>query len=164
LNMRKNFVIAFGIGVVCVAIAVWWVVYMQRGAHIDLPGKVLKVRTAPLDEASAVAVVDFRVSNPADYPFVVRTVTVAMEDGSGAESVGQTISEVDARQVFQAIPLLGQKYNDTLLMRDTIPPHNSWDRMVAARFEAPDAKLQARKRFVVRVEEVDGKVFELSEK
>ncbi|MGA2267894.1 MAG: hypothetical protein ABSH44_05430 [Bryobacteraceae bacterium] len=162
--MRKNFVIAFGIGVVCVAIAVWWVVYMQRGAHIDLPGKVLKVRTAPLDEASAVAVVDFRVSNPADYPFVVRTVTVAMEDGSGAESVGQTISEVDARQVFQAIPLLGQKYNDTLLMRDTIPPHNSWDRMVAARFEAPDAKLQARKRFVVRVEEVDGKVFELSEK
>jgi hypothetical protein len=161
--MRKNFLIAFGIGVVCIAIAAWWVVHMQRGAYIDLPGKVLKVRTAPLDEASAVAVVDFRVANPADYPFVVRTVTVAMEDNSGAESVGQTVSETDARQVFQAIPLLGQKFNDTLLMRDSLPPHNSWDRMVAARFEVPVSKLEARKRLIVRIEEVDGKVFDLSE-
>jgi hypothetical protein len=136
---------------------------MQRGAYIDLPGKVLKVRTAPLDEGSAVAVVDFRVSNPADYPFVVRTVNVAMEDNLGAESVGQTVSELDARQLFQAIPLLGQKFNDTLLMRDSVPPHNSWDRMVAARFEVPESKLEARKRLVVRIEEVDGKVFDLPE-
>jgi hypothetical protein len=162
--MSKNFLIAFGIGMGCVAIVAWWVVHMQRGAYIDLPGKVLKVRTAPLDEASAVAVVDFRVSNPADYPFVVRTVTVAMEDSSGAESVGETVSELDARQVFQAIPLLGQKFNDTLLMRDSVPPHNSWDRMVAVRFEVPESKLEARKRLVVRIEEVDGKVFDLSEK
>ena len=137
---------------------------MQRGAYVDLPGKVLKVRTAPLDEASAVAVIDFRVTNPADYPFVVRTVTVAMEDSAGGESPGVTVSEVDARQVFQAIPLLGQKFNDTLMMRDSIPPHSSWDRMVAARFEVPEARLEARKRLVVRVEEVDGKIFDLSEK
>jgi hypothetical protein len=162
--MSKNFLIALGIGVVCVAIAVMWVVHMQRGAYIDLPGKVLKVRTAPLDEASAVAVVDFRVTNPADYPFVIRKVTMAMEDSAGNESEGQTVSEVDARQLFQVIPLLGQKFNDTLLMRDSIPPHNSWDRMVAARFEVPESKLEARKRLVVRIEEVDGKVFDLSDK
>jgi hypothetical protein len=162
--MRKNFLIAFGIGIVCIALGAWLVVYLNRGAYVDLPGKVLKVRTAPLDETSAVAVVDFRVSNPANYPFVVRTVTVAMEDSSGAESVGQTVSELDARQLFQAIPLLGQKFNDTLLMRDSIPPHNAWDRMVAVRFEVPHSKLEARKRLVVRIEEVDGKVFDLSEK
>ena len=162
--MRKNFLIAFGIGIVCIGIAAWWVVYMQRGAYIDLPGKVLKVRTAPLDEASAVAVIDFRVTNPADYPFVVRKVTVAMEDSSGSEAEGQTVSEVDARQLFQVIPLLGQKFNDTLLMRDSVPPHGSWDRMVAARFEVPESKLEARKRLVVRIEEIDGKVFDLSEK
>jgi hypothetical protein len=78
--------------------------------------------------------------------------------------VGQTVSELDARQLFQAIPLLGQKFNDTLLMRDSIPPHNAWDRMVAVRFEVPHSKLEARKRLVVRIEEVDGKVFDLSEK
>ena len=161
--MSKNFLIAFGIGIVCIGMAAMWVVHINRGAYIDLPRKVLKVRTAPLDEASAVAVLDFRVSNPADYPFVVRKVTVAMEDNSGAESEGQTVSEVDARQLFQVIPLLGQKFNDTLLMRDSIPPHSSWDRMVAARFEVPQSKLEARKRLVVRIEEVDGKVFDLSE-
>jgi hypothetical protein len=161
--MSKNFLIAFGIGIVCIAIAAWWVVHINRGAYIDLPGKVLKVRTAPLDEASAVAVLDFRVSNPADYPFVIRKVTVVMEDNVGAESEGQTVSEVDARQLFQVIPLLGQKFNDTLLMRDSIPPHDSWDRMVAARFEVPESTLEARKRLVVRIEEVDGKVFDLSE-
>jgi hypothetical protein len=162
--MSKNLLIGFGIGILCVAIVAWWVIHMQRGAYIDLPGKVLKVRTAPLDEASAVAAIDFRVSNPADYPFVVRKVTVAMEDSAGNESEGQTVSEVDARQLFQVIPLLGQKFNDTLLMRDSIPPHTSWDRMVAARFEVPESKLEARKRLVVRIEEVDGKVFDLSEK
>jgi hypothetical protein len=162
--MSKNLLIGFGIGILCVAIVALWVVHMQRGAYIDLPGKVLKVRTAPLDEASAVAAIDFRISNPADYPFVVRKVTVAMEDSTGNESEGQTVSEVDARQLFQVIPLLGQKFNDSLLMRDSIPPHTSWDRMVAARFEVPQSKLEARKRLVVRIEEVDGKVFDLSEK
>jgi len=162
--MSKNFLMAFGIGIVCIAIAALWVVHMQRGAYIDLPGKILKVRTAPLDEASTVAVLDFRVSNPADYPFVVRKVTVALQDSAGAESEGQTVSEVDARQLFQVIPLLGQKFNDTLLMRDAIPPHSSWDRMVAARFEVPESALQARKRLIVRIEEVDGKVFDLSDK
>jgi hypothetical protein len=162
--MNKNFLIAFGIGVVCIALAALWVVHMQRGAYIDLPGKVLKVRIAPLDEESSVAVVDFRVSNPADYPFVIRKVTMALEDSAGNESEGQTVSEVDARQLFQVIPLLGQKFNDTLLMRDSIPPHTSWDRMVAARFEVPESKIEARKRLVVRIEEVDGKVFDLPDK
>jgi hypothetical protein len=162
--MSKNFLIAFGIGVVCIAAAVWWMVHINRGAYVDLPGKVLKVRTAPLDEGSAVAAIDFRVSNPADYPFVVRKVTVAMEDNAGNESEGRTVSEIDARQLFQVIPLLGQKFNDTLLMRDSIPPRTSWDRMVAARFEVPESKLQARRRLVVRIEEVDGKSFDLSEK
>jgi hypothetical protein len=36
--------------------------------------------------------------------------------------------------------------------------------MVSARFEVPESKLEARKRLIVRVEEVDGKVFDLSEK
>lgn len=156
--------IAFGAGVVAVAILVAGILYMQRGAHVDLPGTILKVRTAPLDETSSVVVLDFRASNPADYPFVVRDVTVSMEDKAGIAREGQTISEVDAKRVFEAVPLLGQKYNDSLRMRDRIQPHASGDRMVAARFEVPAAQLDARKRFLVRIEEVDGKIVEISEK
>src|SRR5271157_1776462 len=162
--MSKNFAIAFAVGIACIAIAVACIFYMQRGAHIDLSGKTLKVRTTPLDENSSLVVVDFRLNNPADYPFMVRSVTVVMEDAAGAQTEGQTVSEPDAKRVFAGIPMLGQKYNDTLIMRDKLPPHTTWDRMVAARFEAPESKLQARKRFLVRIEEVDGKIVEIPEK
>lgn len=162
--MNKTFLIAFAGGLACLALVVAGVLYMQRGAHIDLPGKILKVRTAPLDENSAIAVFDFRITNPADYTWEVRTVTVAMEDRGGNRSDGTVVSEVDAKQLFAAMPVLGQKFNDTLILRDKIPPHTSQDRMVAARFEVPEAKLESRKRFVIQVEEVDGKVVEYSDR
>jgi len=162
--MKSNFAIAFGIGIACIAAIVLGIFYMQRGSHMELPGKVLKVRTAPLDENSSVAVLDFRVTNPSDVLFVVRTVTLELEDPDGAIHPGQVAAETDAKKLFDAVPLLGQKFNDTLLMRDKIPAHNTQDRMVAARFEAPVARLDARKRFVIRVEEVDGKEFEISER
>ena len=162
--MKNNFAIAFGIGLACIAAAVFAIFFIQRGAHMELPGKVLKVRTAALDDNSSVAVLDFRVTNPSDVLFVVRTVSVEMEDTEGKSYLGQVAADTDAKKLFEAIPLLGQKYNDTLLMRDKIPAHTSQDRMVAARFEAPAEKLEARKRFVIRIEEVDGKEFELSER
>ena len=162
--MSRTFLIAFGGGLLCIAIAVAAVFYVQRGAHIELPGKVLKVRTAPLDENSSVAVADFRITNPSDYPWEVRTVTLVLEDPSGAQAEGQTISEQDARHVFQGVPLLGEKYNETLMMRDRIAPHTTVDKMVAARFELPEAKLESRKRLIVRIEEIDGKIAELPDR
>ena len=84
---------------------------MQRGAQIDLPGKILKVRTAPLDENSSIAVIDFRISNPSDILFEVRDVTVEMEDKAGKSYLGQTVSEMDAQRLFEAVPVLGTKFN-----------------------------------------------------
>jgi len=161
--MSRNFLIALAVGVVCIAIAVAGILYVQRGAHLDLPGKVLKVRTAPLDESSSVAMIDFRVSNPSDYPAKVRTVTVYAEEKNGNRLTGQTISDPDAKRVFEGIPLLGPKYNPSLILQDIIPGHAVWDRMIGARFDVPDAQLQARKRFIVSIEEIDGKVFDISE-
>jgi hypothetical protein len=60
--------------------------------------------------------------------------------------------------------VLGQKYNKTLLMRERLGSHGSADRMIAARFQAPLAMIDGRKRFIVRIEEVDGKSFEYSER
>lgn len=162
--MSRNFVTAFVIGIAVIAIAVTGIVYMQRGARIGLTGKILKVRTAPLDENSSIAVLDFRIHNPSNMPFVVRTVTVVMEDADGKQYEGATVSEADAKRLFEAVPLLGQKFNDTLLMRDKIPSDASADRMVAARFEAPESRIDGRKRFLLRIEDVDGPVTEFSEK
>jgi hypothetical protein len=161
--MKNGFVAAFAIGIAVIAVAVGAVVFMQRGARVGLVGKILKVRTAPLDENSSIAVLDFRFTNPSKYPFMVRTVSVLLEEKNGNTYQGDVVSEVDAKRLFENLPLLGPKFNDTLLMNDKIPPDSSQDRMVAAHFAAPESRLTARKRFVIRIEEVDGQITEFSE-
>jgi hypothetical protein len=162
--MQKNFLVAFGIGLAIIALAVGGIFLMQRGDRMQLPGKILKVRTAPLDDDSSIAVIDFRIANPSDILFEVREVTVEMVDSQGKSYLGQSVSEVDAKRLFEGLPVLGSKFNPTLIMRDRIGSHGSSDRMIAARFQAPWSLLDARKRFLVRIEEVDGKVFEYAER
>jgi len=162
--MKNRFAATFAIGIGIIAIVVVGILYMQRGARIGLAGSMLKVRTAPLDENSTIAVIDFRFANPGNVPFWVRTVSLVMEDKDGSQYDGKVISEGDAKRLFEALPLLGEKFNETLILRDKIPGHTSLDRMVAARFEAPEARINSRKRFIVRIEEVDGNISELSEK
>ena len=107
--MQKNFLVAFGIGLAIIALAVGGIFLMQRGDRIELPGKILKVRTAPLDEDSSIAVIDFRITNPSDILFEVRTVTVEMEDNQGKSYLGQSVSEMDAKRLFEALPVLGHE-------------------------------------------------------
>lgn len=160
----RRLLIAFGIGVAAVAIVVGAVLYVQRGAHIELKGSIKKVRTAAMDDYSSVAVVDFRFVNPANYPFVVRSVEVSMVGADGNTYQGSPVSEVDAKRLFEYYKALGQKYNESLLMRDKIPAGTSQDRMIAARFEVPEKLLEGRKNLTIRIEDVDGPSSELVEK
>ena len=162
--MQKSFLIALGIGLAVIAVVVAGIFVMQRGDRIELPGKILKVRTAELDAGSSIAVIDFRITNPSNVQFEVRTVTVELEDNTGKSYMGQSVSEMDAKRLFEAVPVLGEKYNPTLLMRERLGSRASADRMIAARFQAPVTLLDGRKRFIVRIEEVDGKSFEYSER
>ena len=148
-----------------VAIAVMLVLHGQKGAHINLTGKILKVRTAPIEDNSSLAVVDFRVTDPADYSFMTDKVTLVLVDASGKRTEGDTISELDAKRIFESMPLLGEKYNPSLLKAERIGAHQTVDRMTSARFEVPESALQSRKNIILRIEEVDGRaVVEIPEK
>lgn len=162
--LSRQFVMTFGIGLVVIGIAVAGILYMQRGAHVELKGAILKVRTMGQQDNSSLAVVDFRFVNPSDYPFVVRTVDVSVTGADGQTYDGTPVSEVDAKRIFEYYPVLGQKFNPTLLARDKIPGRKSEDRMIVARFEMPVTQLDARKNLKVRIEDVDGPVSELLEK
>jgi hypothetical protein len=162
--MRKNFLAAFAIGIGAIAVIVTGILYMQRGARVGLTGNFLKVRTAPLDENSSVAVVDFRINNPSNVRFVVRTVTLVLDDPDGNRYDGQTVAETDARRLFEFLPLLGQKFNETLVTNDTIPVRGAADKMIAARFDAPESRLDKRRRFILKIEDVDGPITEIPEK
>ncbi len=162
--LSKQFLLTFGVGLAAIAIAVAGILYLQRGAHVELKGAVLKVRTMGMDDSSSLAVVDFRFANPSDYPFVVRSVDVSATGANGEDYTSTPVSEVDAKRIFEYYPVLGQKFNVTLLSRDKIPGRHSEDRMIVARFEIPVAQLDARKNLKVRIEDVDGPVSELVEK
>lgn len=153
----------FGIGLAVVAIVLVCILLAQRGAQMELNGSILKVRTLALDEKSAAAILDFRVSNPSNYSFVVRTADTTLVDQSGNVLEGAPISDVDARRLFEYYPILGQKYNDSLIIRTKIGPHQSLDRMLAVRFEVSEPQLQARKQLRVRIEDLDGPFVELVE-
>jgi len=155
--------VPLGLGLLVVAVGIAGMFYMQRGAHIELKGSILKVRTQAMDENSSVAVVDFRFVNPSNYPFMVKEVVVTMEDKDGKPLEGAVVSELDARRLFEYYPLLGQKYNDSLLMRDKIAGRQMMDKMIVARFEVPESALQSRKKLTVRIVDVDGPEAELQE-
>jgi len=145
------------------AVAVGLLLYTTRGANIQLRGRILKVRTLPVEGGSCVAVIDFRFVNPSDYPFVVRRVDVYLEDKAGSRVESSPISEIDARRLFEYYPILGQKFNDTLTIRTKIYAKQSMDRMVAVRFDIPESEFMGRKGLSVRVEDVDGAVSEIQE-
>jgi hypothetical protein len=160
--MSKRLLIFFGIGVVAVGIAVFAIVAGNKGSHLELQGKILKVRTGALDQGNSIAVMDFRVENPSDIPFVVGNVAISLEAPDGKMDDAVTISKADLKQMFQYNRFLGDQYNDGLGMKDTIAPHSTVDRMVAGHFEVSQQDLEKAKAVHLSIQDVDGPHWETS--
>lgn len=160
--MNKRLLIFAGAGLVAIVIAVAVILSANKGAHLQLVGKILKVRTGALGEGNSIAVMDFRVENPSDLPFVVRTVEISLEKPNGEMVDGITVSKADLKQMFQYNRFLGDQYNDGLGLRDTIAAHSMVDRMVAAHFEVSDQELEKAKAIHLSIQDVDGPLWETS--
>ncbi len=158
--MSKQVLIFFGIGVVALAIAVVVILTTNKGSHLELQGKILKVRTGALGDRDSIAVMDFRVTNPSDLPFTVRNVEISLEKPSGEMVDGVTISKSDLKQMFQYNRFLGDQYNDGLGLQDVIAPHATVDRMVAGHFEVSDGDLEKGKAVHLSIQDVDGPLWE----
>jgi hypothetical protein len=161
--MSKQFWIFLLAGLGVVGAGIFFLLVGTKSAHVDLEGKVLKVRILSLGQRASFVVVDFRVTNPSDVPFVVQTAAIEVEPRTGEKITGMLSSKSQIDQVFQSLKLVGPKYNDMLGMRDKIDPHKTVDRMVAARVELSEAQIDSRRSLRIRVEEVDGAVAELVE-
>jgi hypothetical protein len=160
--LNKRLLIFFGVGVVAVGIALAIVFSTTKGAHLELQGKIIKVRTGALDDNSSIAVLDFRIQNPSDVPFVVREVHVNVDKPDGSTLQGVNVAKDDLKQLFQYNRFLGDQYNDSLTLKDTIPPHGSVDRMVAARFDLKNQDLESAKAIHLNIQDVDGTEFDTS--
>ncbi len=162
--MSRHFWIFLLAGLAVVGALIYGVLVGTKGSHVDLTGEILKVRVLALNPRASLVMVDFRVTNPADIPFVVSTVQMRLERPGNEMLEGASISKADTENVFKYQKLLGPKYNDVLTIRDKVVPHQTVDRMVGARFELPESSIEARKGIHLHIEEVDGAMVEIGER
>lgn len=147
----------FGLLGVAIVAALWGSgIFISRGAHVVLEGKIQKVRVQALDETNTAVLVDFRFTNPADYPLVVREAEIEIETADGKTVTGRTVADVDAGRFIAAYPELGGTYNQSLMTKEKIVPKQTADRMIAASFELKASDVEKRKKIRVRVTDVDG--------
>jgi hypothetical protein len=162
--MNKQFWIFGGVGLLVVAAGLFFVMEGNKGARLELEGKILKVRTMAVNAKASLLIVDFRVTNTADIPYMVKAVTITLTPGSGDPQEGTPISKQDLDNVFEYQKLLGPQFNPTLVIRDKLPPRSPVDRVTAARFEMPEAELENRRGLSLRIDEIDGVTAEITEK
>ena len=132
------------------------VVNVNKGSHLELKGSILKIRSGVIDDNNSAAVLDLRVENVSDIPFVVRDVTVTFEDQDGKTLEGNVIAKSDFDSLLRFNRLLGSQLNDGLVIRDRIAPHATVDRMIAARFELPLAHFESGKALHLHIQDMDG--------
>lgn len=146
-------------GLLVVAALVGGFLYYTRGNHLELTGKITKVRTLALDENSSLMIVDFHLENPSDVQFVVRNALpqVTMADGSQPEA--QHIADSDIARFFEYYQdKIGPRQHPTLITKEKVPAHKSEDKMVAAGFKVPEEVLKNRKSLALRLEDLDGAI------
>ena len=162
--MSKQFWLFLIAGVAIVGAALGFLLVGTKGNHLELHGSILKVRVMPLSPVASLAIVDFRVNDPSDVPFVIKNATLTLETAKGEMLDGMMVSKPDVENVFKYNPILGPKFNDVLSIKDRIEPRQRLDRMVGARFEITEAQAEERKAIHLHVEEMNGVTADLVEK
>jgi len=151
------------VGVAVIGIAVVVILWGNRSSHLELQGKILKVRTLSLEPNATILAIDFRVTNTAKYPYMIRDAEVRMDTADGKTLDAATIARGDTDRLFEYYKILGPKYNQTLIQRDEIPPHKTEDRMLAVRIPASPEDVDKRKGLHLKLDEADGAVSEIAE-
>lgn len=154
--MNRQTLVAPILAIVIVGGLAGGILYWTRNNHLELTGQVLKVRSHMVDPQNTMVAIDFRVTNPSTNQFVVRAVEVFIEDKDGKPLDSNIFPEVDARRLFTYYPVLGKKFNQTLVIKDKIDPGQTLDRMIAVGVPITDAALQERTGLRIEIEDLDG--------
>ena len=162
--MSKTFAIGFGIGVVVLAIVLFFVVYGNRASYLQPTGRILQVRTAPLDDSTSALVVDFEATNPSGRDMTVRWVNLTIHRADGASPDSMAIAGPDLPALFRAHPELGKLEHPYAREREPIKAGETVDQIIAVRYDLPERELKQRKDLQLVVEDVTGPKLELTAK
>lgn len=149
---------------VLVAAVIAVVFYLNKGSNVRLEGKILKVRAIPTGEGASLALVDFRVTNPANVRFIVKDIKVRLtrEDGSSVD--GLVAAQGDLDRVIGYFPAYGPRYNDVLKGKSQMGGGQKADWCVGAGFDLDASAIEKRKNLTLVVQDVDGALVEIAER
>lgn len=139
------------------ALAIGLAMWGNLGSQVRLEVEEAKARTVATDEKASILILELRVKNPAQVPFVVREVRVKALTPQG-EANGLPVAEPDLDRVLDYYKHLGPRYNSTLKVKERIGGGTQLDKTVAASFEIAEQTLIQRSGVVLEIEDVDGAV------
>lgn len=160
--MSKTFGITFGAAAVLIGILIWIGFAKTAGNHLAPTGTIGKVRTIKAADDLTYMVIDFNARNDSDVDMIVHSIEGEIATADGGALSASPVAAADVKAAFQSYPVLGEQFNPVLKDRDKIPAHQTVDRMVGLRIDAPIATVESRKRVTLRVEDVTGPVLELT--
>ena len=162
--MDKTFGKIFGVGLAVVIVIVAFVFFAKRDDHLAPTGTVLKERTIDLNETTSLLLLDIRIVNDSNVTMSISNLAMSVDLKDGGTVDGHVLGKSDLMGTFGYFPLLGEKFNEALAVRDEIPPHSKVDRMISASFEVPLAQMDARKKVTLLVEDASGAKAEITGK
>jgi hypothetical protein len=161
--VKPSFLLSIAAALVGIGITLFLVLENNKGSRMILEGKILAVNVIKFDEKSSGILVNFRITNPADFPYVTEEgrLEVELADKSKPEIQPVAASSVDQMLAYSpSTPRL----NEALLPRTKLKPKQTVDRMLAFRTDTPADALEGRKALRLTIEEADGKNTVLEEK
>jgi hypothetical protein len=135
--------------------------FVSRDTHLVLEGQIQRVRASEVRAGASVVIADVKLTNPSGYPFMIKSADIEITAADGKILTGRFVPEVDAKPMFSVLPALGDKFNPTIAIRESIKPKSTVERMVATVFEHPIGVIESRKSLLIRFKDVDGPVSEL---
>jgi hypothetical protein len=162
--MDKTFGKILGVGLAVVLVIIAFVFFAKRDDHLAPTGTVLKERTIDLNETTSLLLLDIRIVNDSNVTMSVSNLAMSVDLKDGGTVDGHVLGKSDLMGTFGYFPLLGEKFNEALAVRDEIPPHSKVDRMISASFEVPLAQMDARKKVTLLVEDASGAKAEITGK
>jgi hypothetical protein len=162
--MNRMFLLALVLGLGVVGTLTWLGFWTNRGSQVRLEASIVKARLVRTDEKACVAVFEVRIKNPASVPFVIRSVQTTAVDAAGAVTESDPVPQIDLDRVLQYYPQTGPRFNDVLHGKAKLLGGVQKDWTVGASFHVSEQTLEARQRFEIVIEDVDGVVVKVAEK
>ena len=94
---------------------------------------------------------------------MVKEVEVYIDGADGKATPAEIFSDIDGQRVIDYYPVLGKKYNPSLIRRDKIAAGASVDRTMLINVPMSDEQFARRKRLRIVVHDSDGPTSEIVE-